>query len=111
MINLNEIARQAAEISSRRFENGAFSNDDTSAILKHCATEVIEATEAYSRYTEKVDNGLNSSFALYNFSSELADIICCVLIIAGKEGIDIEKALLECIEKNRKRAEKQGDKL
>ena len=38
------------------------------------------------------------------------DIICCVLIIAENERIDIEQALLKCIEKNRKRAEGTGDK-
>ena len=41
----------------------------------------------------------------------LADIICCVLIIAGKEKIDIEQAIMDCIEKNRRRAEGTGDKL
>lgn len=29
---------------------------------------------------------------------------------AAKEGIDIEKAINDCIEKNRKRAEGKGDK-
>lgn len=45
------------------------------------------------------------------FSSELGDIVSCVLIIAAQECIDIEKAILDCTEKNRKRANKQGDKL
>ena len=36
---------------------------------------------------------------------ELADIIMCVLIIAAYENTDIEEALKDCLEKNRKRAE------
>ena len=46
-----------------------------------------------------------------HFESELADIICCVLIIAGKEDIDIERAIYDCIEKNERRANGIGDKL
>lgn len=42
--------------------------------------------------------------------SELADIICCVLIIAGKENIDMEYALTACMEKNYMRAIGEGDK-
>lgn len=42
--------------------------------------------------------------------SELADIICCVLIIAGKENIDMEYALTDCMVKNYKRAIGEGDK-
>ena len=42
--------------------------------------------------------------------SELADIVCCVLIIAGKENIDMEYALTACMEKNYMRAIGEGDK-
>jgi NTP pyrophosphatase (non-canonical NTP hydrolase) len=44
------------------------------------------------------------------FASELADIVCCVLIIAGKENIDMEYALTTCMEKNYMRATGKGDK-
>lgn len=46
-----------------------------------------------------------------HFSSELADIICRCLIIAGKEHIDIARAISDCLEKNRKTANGIGDKL
>ena len=96
MINLNELKKKAYEHSKKRAENGG------TKPLKHCATEVIEATEAYSECRFEEDT--------IHFEAELADIICCVLIIAENEKIDIEQALLECIEKNRKRAEGTGDK-
>lgn len=79
-------------------------------MLKHCATEVVEAMEAWTKYQ---DDGVNHDDYVYPsyFANELADIICCVLIICGKEQIDIEQAILDCIEKKRKRAEGVGDKL
>ena len=45
------------------------------------------------------------------FENEIADIIVCCLIVSGYSMIDIEKALNRVMEKNRLRAEKQGDKL
>ena len=77
-------------------------------MLKHCATEVIEATEAYTRW-EWDEEHLQE--ARDSFASELADIICCCTIIAGRENIDLDKAVADCLEKNRKRAEGTGDKL
>jgi NTP pyrophosphatase (non-canonical NTP hydrolase) len=72
-------------------------------MLKHCATEVVESAEVYN---SMVDGVANKEI----FASELADIICCVLIIAGKENIDMEYALTACMEKNYKRAIGEGDK-
>lgn len=102
MIDLNELAKQTLANAEKRHANGARIKTDTRSMLKHCATEVVEATEAYANRYDFGDG---------YFVSELADIICCALIIAGKENIDIEKAVLDCIEKNRKRAEGIGDKL
>ena len=51
-----------------------------------------------------------SYFSWLDFDSEIADIIACALIIAAKERFDIESALLQCLEKNKKRAEGVGDK-
>lgn len=107
MFNLNELCVMAYENASKREAKDGKVSTDTMQMLKHTATEVVEATEAYNNYylrdSELVD--YKSSFA-----SELADIVCCVLIIAGKESIDMEKALTECMEKNYYRAIGKGDK-
>lgn len=127
MIDLNELAKKTLENATKRMNNGANISIETRGMLKHCATEVVEATEAFCFY-ESIKNftseGTNfegfeepdSAEQTYiedkeHFSNELADIICCVLIMASKENIDIEKAVLDCIEKNRKRADGMGDKL
>ena len=104
MLDLNELSKVALNTATKRMNNGANINTDTGKMLKHCATEVVEAMEAYA--TNKYGNIGKIAFEL-----ELADIICCVLIIAGKEQIDIEHVVLNCMEKNRKRAEGIGDKL
>ncbi len=114
MIDLNKLCEVSLESAEKRQANGAFSNTDTRRVLKHCATEVVEAMEAYTGLA--IVRGANAENEVCTFDdekqfeSELADIICCVLIIAGKEKIDIEKAIFDCIEKNRKRAEGSGDK-
>lgn len=109
MIDLNIFAKQSLLIADKRHENGANIKTDTRSMLKHCATEVVEAMEAYTLMNE--DFRHKGCCNNINFSSELADIVCCVFIIAGKENIDIETAILDCMEKNRKRAEGIGDKL
>lgn len=105
MIDLNSLCKTAFEIAKARHKNGGHIKADTLSMIKHCATEVIEATEAYTNSMIRYGS-INQQFA-----DELADIICCVLIIAGREEIDIEKAVNGCIEKNRRRAEGTGDKL
>ena len=117
MIDLNNAAKQARNNAIERQKNGARINADTYPMLKHCATEVVEAMNAYDfmkfnkniRYTLKVDDETLQE-DLEHFSSELADIVCCVLIIAASEKIDVEKAIENCLEKNRRRAEGTGDK-
>lgn len=133
MIELNGLARIMRNCAEARQKNGANITTDTRAMLKHCATEVIEATEAYSKYSEikNLADDINATDieekwesqeepdaceeyyqkSKEYFSSELADIIACCLIIASGENIDIEQALNDCYEKNRKRANKEGDKL
>ena len=103
--DLNGLCKTAFEIAKARQKNVSNINVYTPNMLKHCATEVIEAMEAYSLSMPRY-GCINQQFA-----DELADIICCVLIIAGQEEIDIEKAITRCIEKNRKRSEGTGDKL
>ena len=93
-MNLNEFANDCLDISKRRADLEESSVLD---YLKHCSGEVLEAVDAYIKYvtvySEVVDN----------FSLELADIIICVLLVCAKEGIDVEKALLDAMEKNKER--------
>ncbi len=103
MFNLNELCQIAYENATKREAKDGKVSTDTRQMLKHCATEVVESAEAYNSWVDRVANK-------EIFASELADIVCCVLIIAGKEGIDMEKALTECMEKNYLRAEGRGDK-
>lgn len=122
MLDLNEIAKKSYEIAERRYRNGAFGTSQNSVqnLLKHCAGEVVEAMSAYSDWQEDVKFGAvsmgvtdpdwNRCTPKEAYISELADIICCVLIIAGKQDIDIEKALLDCYAKNLARANGTGDK-
>lgn len=123
-MTLNEIAKTSFEDAKKRERNGGHIATDTRSMLKHCATEVVEATEAYQEwylgysYDEEeeelmeVFNKKKSFKALKDhFASELADIICCCTIIAGVEDIDLDKAVADCLEKNRRRAEGIGDKL
>lgn len=103
MFNLNELAVIAYENAAKREAKDGKVSTDTRLMLKHTATEVVESAEAYNSMVD----GVTSKEI---FASELADIICCVLIIAGKEEIDMEKALTACMEKNYKRAIGVGDK-
>ena len=107
MFNLNELCVMAYENASKREAKDGKVSTDTMQMLKHTATEVVEATEAYNNYYLR-----DSELVDYkgSFASELADIVCCILIIAGKESIDMEKALTECMEKNYYRAIGKGDK-
>jgi NTP pyrophosphatase (non-canonical NTP hydrolase) len=105
MFNLNELCVMAYENAAKREAKDGKVSTDTMQMLKHTATEVVEATEAYTDY-EYVDKSQTKAV----FASELADIVCCVLIIAGKEKIDMEMALTECMEKNYYRAIGKGDK-
>ena len=103
MFDLNELCVMAYENAEKREAKDGKVSTDTMQMLKHTATEVVEATEAYN---SMVDGVANKEI----FASELADIICCVLIIAGKENIVMEYALTTCMEKNYKRAIGEGDK-
>lgn len=132
MFNLNELCQMAYENASKREAKDGKVSTDTMKMLKHTATEVVEAVESFVSYRniKNLADNLNADDldekwesqeepdaceeyyqeTRKHFASELADIICCVLIIAGKEGIDMEMALTECMEKNYLRAEGRGDK-
>lgn len=120
---LNRIATISYENALKRQKNGGHISVETHSMLKHCATEVIEATEAFANYEDrlhfvelskaglKTNDKRKTDIMKDKFASELADIICCCTIIAGRENIDLDKAIADCLEKNRKRAEGIGDKL
>lgn len=110
-MKLNKLAEEAYAIAEARKKNGANVNTDSISMLKHCATEVVEATEAYVRLENTLCDNEEIDRMYGEYEKELADIICCVLIICGKEEIDISKAIKEVMEKNRLRARKLGDKL
>lgn len=112
-ITLNEIAKESYETARKRQENGANISVETRNMLKHCATEVVEAMEAYSVYAcFQDDKELDLDIRCFKdrFAAELADIVCCAAIIAGKEHIDLDRAIANCLKKNRLRAEGKGDK-
>lgn len=111
MIDLNKMAKDALSIALKREEKNQIKGD-TISILKHCAGEVVEATEAY--FLLKHLEGLNDksvdfeyvkSHAETNFADELSVIITCALIAVAQEGIDIEAALRRVQEKNKRRVE------
>ena len=81
-MNLNEASQKAYEIARKRGIN-----ETTFEALKHCAGEVLEAVESYTRFVYSPKEEADS------FPDELADIIINVLSICGAENIDIEQAI------------------
>ena len=106
MIDLNKLSTDAYIIAKKRELNGAKIKADTISMLKHCAGEVMEATEAYCNFVYEMTDEYEEKF-----QDEVADIMTCCLIISGYMKLDIELVLNRVMEKNRLRAEKQGDKL
>ena len=106
MLDLNYLCKMSYENAKRRAEHESTIKADVLDTLKHCAGEVVEATEAYSGIAtvySVLEAGKIIAQKRDNFAGELADIICCVLTICGHENIDIELALTKCMEKNFKR--------
>lgn len=109
-MTLNKIAEQSYRNAVKRRQNGANIDTSTIPMLKHTATEVVEATQAFVDflYFIRTDSAFDYK---EKFAGELADIICCVAIVAEANNIDLDKAVADCLKKNRKRAEGTGDKL
>lgn len=103
MIDLNEMSKTALETANTR-ERKRQLKSDTMSILKHCAGEVVEATEAYSLIGAYSSIGEYIGCEEIDFADELADIITCALIAAANEGVDIEAALLRVQDKNKRMA-------
>jgi len=119
MIDLNKIAQELNEASLKREKNGAFYETSekrgSEGLLKHCAGEVIEATEAYTQLKLPYENNKGHWIGQYAerkhaLGAELADVVACCLIIAAREEIDMEWTLSQCLEKNMERANGKGDK-
>lgn len=106
MIDLNKLSTEAYIVAKKRELNGAKIKADAISMLKHTAGEVMEATEAYCDFVYEMTKEYEEKF-----QDEVADIIVCCLIVSGYMQFDIEKAIDRVMEKNRLRAEKQGDKL
>lgn len=102
MIDLNKCACTATTISDKRAELGQFKNNSTLQTLKHCATEIVEATEAYLKYDAEKNAETKVKYKEM-FAEEIADIVTCALTIAGKENFDIEYALQKVEQKNKMR--------
>lgn len=98
MMYLNDIAEQAHALAKQR----GLKTDVVSS-LKHCAGEVIEATEAFTKAYTAVSPNMTEGLKR-DFSLELADIIICALTASYEAGIDIEEAISEAMQKNAQRA-------
>lgn len=107
-MNLNAVAQELHELSIKRAENGAHLDNTNIGLLKHCAGEVIEATNAYTRW--KYSDLTDIDFEREAVIDELADVIACILILCAAENIDVEKALTLCIAKNMDRVAGKGAK-
>ena len=103
MIDLNELAQDALKTAKKRETKGQLMSD-TFSILKHCAGEVCESVDAYSRLAGS-DNEIYDAILKSQYADELADVITCALIAAAREDMDIEAALFRVKEKNARRAE------
>lgn len=92
-MDLKIASNKAFEIAKKR---GQYKGDglDTVRALKHCAGEVIEACEAYTKFV------FCQSEIADTFPEEIADVAMCVLSICGAENIDLEQELLKVFEKN-----------
>lgn len=98
MINLNDIAEQSYIIAKQRDLN-----TDVLSTLKHCAGEVVEATEALTKFMIAQDWNTCEKHKVA-LGLELADIIICALTASARVGINIEDYINEAMQKNAQRA-------
>lgn len=98
MINLNDLAEQAYLLAKQRELK-----TDIVSTLKHCAGEVVEATEAYTNLSY-VSTSDRRKAKTEEMGLELADIIICALTASAKLGLDIEEYIGKAMQKNAQRA-------
>ena len=96
MIDLNKLSKEAYIVAKKRELNGAFIKTEVIDILKHCAGEVMEATEAYCDFAYEMTDETEEKF-----QNEVADIMTCCLIMPGYTMFDIESPLNRVMAKNR----------
>lgn len=98
MMYLNDIAKQALILAQNR-------KLDTNVLptLKHCAGEVLEATEAYTNLSY-VSTSDRKKAKTEEVGLELADIIICALTASAKLELDIEEYIGKAMQKNAQRA-------
>lgn len=110
MIDLNKVSAIALDIAKARKVDEVDKPGGTVRLLKHCAGEVVEAADAYREYVNKLecveDEDERTLVSVRPFALELADVVMCCLIMAELNGVDMERALLECVDKNKRRVGK-----
>lgn len=100
LVDLNSLASYCHKIAHRRAMNESDCSIDSLELLKHCAGEVIEATEAFANKDKKPAE----------FAGELCDVITCCMILLDKHCFDVTNCLYNTISKNAKRAGYDGMK-
>lgn len=103
MINLNDVAEQAYLLAKQRQLD-----TDVLSTLKHCAGEVVEATEAYTKL-QSTPSPNQAEVFIHDTGLELADIIICALTASVKLDIDIEASINEAMQKNARRAYQENN--
>lgn len=104
--DFDKFLKESLDVAKMREANGGIKLD-TFSLLKHCATEVVEASQAYSKLSLEAYDIENED----DFKKELGDIMCCALLICANLGYNVPDILSTCYLKNKARAEKHGDKL
>ncbi|MGE6756289.1 MazG nucleotide pyrophosphohydrolase domain-containing protein [Rossellomorea sp. NPDC071047] len=95
-MEINQLCTEAFEIATSKGWHDEPREMGTVLALIH--SEVSEALEADRKGDEE------------NFVEELADVCIRVFDLCGSKGIDLEKAILEKMEKNKGRSYKHGGK-
>lgn len=93
---INSLCKQAYETAKSKGWHDE--ERETGTLLALIHSEVSEALEADRKGNEE------------NFAEELADVCIRTFDLCGSRGIDLEKAIIEKMEKNKSRPYKHGGK-
>jgi NTP pyrophosphatase (non-canonical NTP hydrolase) len=95
-MNINQLIKEAHKTATSK---GWWDEPkETGTLLALIHSEVSEALEADRKGDQE------------NFAEELADVCIRIFDLCGAKGIDLEKAILEKMERNKGRAYKHGGK-
>ena len=118
MIDLEKAQITCFNTAKKREHNGGTVKVTPESMLKHCATELVEAAIAEAAFSKAKtefygcgDYDERIKPVVQEYEDELADVIVCILIAAECDGLDMDAAIRRCIKKNKNRAELKGDKL